>query len=114
MPEKGQLRSKSRSCGDSCVALSSASVRRHLYYRTGVELADSVHGSPTPRKCARPWRICYGSLAGAELAQRDYLLTAQQVRLDEYARRVKVVQDRLAELGRLTRDNPTQHAIGPR
>src|SRR4029077_12903286 len=33
---------------------------------------------------------------------------AQQVRLDEYVRLAKVVQDHVAELGRLTGDNPQQ------
>jgi PAS domain S-box-containing protein len=77
-------------------------------YRTSVELADSVQWVAHTQEVRATLANLYGSLAGAELAQRDYLLTAQQVRLDEYVRLAKVVQDHVAELGRLTGDNPAQ------
>jgi PAS domain S-box-containing protein len=77
-------------------------------YRTSVELADSVEWVAHTQEVRAILANLYGSLAGAELAQRDYLLTAQHVRLDEYVHLVKIVQDHLAELGRLTRDNPAQ------
>ncbi|HEX9403423.1 MAG TPA: PAS domain-containing protein [Steroidobacteraceae bacterium] len=77
-------------------------------YRTSVELADSVEWVAHTQEVRATLANLYGSLAGAELSQRDYLLTAQQVRLDEYAHLAKVVQDHLAELSRLTGDNPTQ------
>jgi PAS domain S-box-containing protein len=77
-------------------------------YRTSVELADSVDWVAHTQEVRAILANLYGSLAGAELAQRDYLLTARHVRLDEYVRLVKIVQDHLAELGRLTRDNPAQ------
>jgi PAS domain S-box-containing protein len=77
-------------------------------YRTCVELADSVQWVAHTQEVRATLANLYGSLAGAELAQRDYLLTAQQVRLDEYVRLAKVVQDHLAELGGLTSDNPAQ------
>jgi len=77
-------------------------------YRTSVELGDSVQWVAHTQEVRATLAKLYGSLAGAELAQRDYLLTAQQARLDEYARLAKVLQDHLAELGRLTSDNPAQ------
>jgi PAS domain S-box-containing protein len=77
-------------------------------YRTSVELANSVEWVAHTQEVRAALANLYGSLAGAELAQRDYLLTAERVRLDDYARLVDVVQYRLAELGRLTSDNATQ------
>ena len=77
-------------------------------YRASVELADSVEWVAHTQEVRATLANLYGSLAGAELAQRDYLLTAQQARLDEYVRLAKVVQDHLTELGRLTSDNSTQ------
>jgi PAS domain S-box-containing protein len=74
-------------------------------YRTSVELAGAVEWVAHTQEVRAILADLYGSLAGAELAQRDYLLTAQQVRLDEYLRLVKAVQDRLADLRRLTSDN---------
>jgi PAS domain S-box-containing protein len=77
-------------------------------YRNNVELADSVEWVAHTQEVRATLADLHGSLAGAELAQRDYLLTAQRGRLDEYLRLVKVVQDQLAELGRLTSDNHAQ------
>src|SRR6266404_2474799 len=108
MPEKGQTSLEIKILWGFLLALSMLLFGGIYTYRTGVELADSVAWVAHTQEVRATLANLYGSLAGAELAQRDYLLTAQQVRLDEYARRVKVVQDRLAELGRLTRDNPTQ------
>ncbi len=108
MPEKGQTSLEIKILWGFLLALSMLLFGGIYTYRTGVELADTVAWVAHTQEVRATLANLYGSLAGAELAQRDYLLTAQQVRLDEYARRVKVVQDRLAELGRLTRDNPTQ------
>jgi len=77
-------------------------------YRTSVELADSVQWVAHTQEVRATLANLHGSLAGAELAQRDYLLTAQQFRLDEYVRLAKVALDHLAALGRLTNDNPAQ------
>jgi PAS domain S-box-containing protein len=77
-------------------------------YRTNVELADSVEWVAHTQEVRATLADLYGSLAGAELAQRDYLLTTQHARLDESGRLVDVVQHRLAELGRLTSDNAAQ------
>jgi PAS domain S-box-containing protein len=77
-------------------------------YRTNVELADSVEWVAHTQEVRATLADLYGSLAGAELAQRDYLLTTQHARLVESGRLVDVVHHRLAELGRLTSDNAAQ------
>jgi PAS domain S-box-containing protein len=77
-------------------------------YRTSVQFADSVEWIAHTQEVRATLADLHGSLAGAELVQRDYLLTAQQARLDEYLRLLHVVQYRLAELGRLTSDNAVQ------
>ncbi len=77
-------------------------------YRTSVELADSVQWVAHTQDVRATLANLNGSLAGAELAQRDYLLTMRQTRLDDYASLVKTVKYRMAELGRLTSDNATQ------
>src|SRR6266853_2913458 len=74
-------------------------------YRTSVELADSVEWVAHTQEVRATLANLYGSLAGAELAQRDYLLTTQHARLDEYVNLIDVVQHRVAELARLTSDN---------
>jgi PAS domain S-box-containing protein len=77
-------------------------------YRTSVQLAGSLEWVAHSQEVRATLAGLYGSLARAELAQRDYLLTAQQGRLDEYMRLVKEVQDDLASVARLTVDNPAQ------
>jgi PAS domain S-box-containing protein len=79
-------------------------------YRTSVQLADSVEWVAHTQEVRAALASLSGSLARAELTQRDYLLTTQRVRLDEYLRLVAIVKDRLAELGRLTGDNGTQRS----
>jgi PAS domain S-box-containing protein len=79
-------------------------------YRTSVELADSVRWVAHSQEVRATVADLYGSLAGAELAQRDYLLTTQPARLGESSRLIEVVRYRLAELGRLTSDNAGQQA----
>src|SRR5882724_8578406 len=77
-------------------------------YRTSVELANSVEWVAHTQDVRATLANLYGSLAGAELAQRDYLLTTQHARLDQYVRLVDVVQHRVAELARLTSDDAAQ------
>jgi PAS domain S-box-containing protein len=79
-------------------------------YRTNVQLAESVEWVAHTQEVRATLADVYGTLAGAELAQRDYLLTTLHSRLDEYVRLAEVVQNRLGELGRLTSDNPAQEA----
>src|ERR1700733_6472787 len=77
-------------------------------YRTSVQLAGSLEWMAHSQEVRATLAGLYGSLAGAELTQRDYLLTAEQGRLDEYMRLVKETQDYLASVARLTGDNPAQ------
>jgi PAS domain S-box-containing protein len=79
-------------------------------YRTNVQLADSVEWVAHTQEVRATLADVYGTLAGAELAQRDYLLTTLHPRLDEYLRLAGGVQNRLGELVRLTSDNPAQQA----
>jgi PAS domain S-box-containing protein len=77
-------------------------------YRTSVEFANSVQWVAHTQDVRATLATLYASLAGAELAQRDYLLTTQHAQLDEYVRLVDVVQQRVAELARVTSDNAAQ------
>jgi PAS domain S-box-containing protein len=77
-------------------------------YRTSVQLADSLEWVAHSQEVRATLAGLYGSLARAELAQRDYLLTAQHGRLDEYMRLVKETQEDLASIARLTGDDPAQ------
>jgi len=77
-------------------------------YRTSVQLAGSLEWMAHSQEVRATLAGLYGSLAGAELAQRDYLLTGQHDRLYEYTRFVMQVRDDLASATRLTSDNPAQ------
>jgi PAS domain S-box-containing protein len=77
-------------------------------YRTSVQLAGSLEWVAHSQEVRATLAGLYGSLARAALAQRDYLVTAQHGRLDEYMRLVKETQDDLASVARLTGDNPAQ------
>lgn len=77
-------------------------------YRTGVELADAMKWVAHTQVVRATLADVYGSLAGAELAQRDYLLVPQPSRLDEHLHLVESARSRLADLARLTSDNPAQ------
>src|SRR6202789_933728 len=75
-------------------------------YRTSVQLTGSLEWVAHSQEVRATLAALNGSLARAELAQRDYLLTAQRGRLDEYMRLVREAQDDLASVARLTVDNP--------
>jgi PAS domain S-box-containing protein len=77
-------------------------------YRTSVQLTGSLEWVAHSQEVRATLAALNGSLARAELAQRDYLLTAQRGRLDEYMRLVREAQDDLASVARLTVDNPAQ------
>jgi PAS domain S-box-containing protein len=77
-------------------------------YRTSVEFANSVEWAAHSQEVRATLADVYGSLAGADLAQRGYLLTTEQAQWDEYLRLVEVVNTRLVDLGTLVADNPTQ------
>jgi PAS domain S-box-containing protein len=77
-------------------------------YRTSVEFANSVAWGAHSQEVRATLADVYGSLAGADLAQRGYLLTTDQAQWNEYLRLVKVVNTRLLDLGDLVADNPAQ------
>src|SRR6202789_589030 len=77
-------------------------------YRPSAQRAGSLEWVAHSQEVRATLAGLYGSLARAALAQRDYLVTAQQGRLDEYMRLVKEAQDDLASIARLTGDNPAQ------
>ena len=77
-------------------------------YRTNVELATSSEWVAHSQEVRATLAAVYGSLAGAELAGRDYLLTTNPARLEEYRKLKGDVDANLDRLGRLTSDNPVQ------
>ncbi len=77
-------------------------------YRTSAEHEISLEWVAHTQEVRASLADLYGSLAGAELAQRDYLLTAQRARLQEYLGLVSIVQGRLEDIRRLTSDNPAE------
>jgi PAS domain S-box-containing protein len=79
-------------------------------YRTSVEFAASVDWISHTQEVRKSLADVYGAFAGAELAQRDFLLTGSQSRRDDYLRLARIAQDHLAELERLTGDSPEQQA----
>ncbi|HXC08170.1 MAG TPA: PAS domain-containing protein [Steroidobacteraceae bacterium] len=79
-------------------------------YRTSVEFAASVDWISHTQEVRKSLADVYGAFAGAELAQRDFLLTGSQSRRDDYLRVARISQDHLAELERLIGDKPEQQA----
>jgi PAS domain S-box-containing protein len=77
-------------------------------YRTSVKFANSVDSIAHTQEVRKMLADVYGAFAGAELAQRDFLLTAAPSRRDDYLRLTKITLDHLAALGRLTSGNPQQ------
>ena len=77
-------------------------------YRASVGFGDTVEWIAHTQEVRKMLADVYGALAGAELAQRDYLLTAARPRRDDYVRLTKISQVHLAELERLTGADPAQ------
>jgi len=77
-------------------------------YRTTVQFANSVEWVSHTQEVRATLAAVDGSLAGTELAERDYLLTNDPARLAEYRRLADDVAGALANLARLTADNPEQ------
>jgi PAS domain S-box-containing protein len=77
-------------------------------YRTALRYADSVAWVAHTQEVRISLASLYGSLAGAEVALRDYVLTTDPERHDDYQHSVSDAQNRLADLEILTRDNPQQ------
>jgi PAS domain S-box-containing protein len=79
-------------------------------YRTTVQFADSLEWEAHTQEVRAGVASIYGSLAGAELALRDYLLTKDEVNLNEYYRLREDVKLQIDAVQRLTVDNPLQQA----
>jgi PAS domain S-box-containing protein len=77
-------------------------------YRTSIEFTNSVEWVAHTQEVRATLADVYGSLAGADLAQRGYLLTSDQAQWDEYLRLAGTVKERLGDLTGLVSDNPAQ------
>jgi PAS domain S-box-containing protein len=78
-------------------------------YRTSVQFADSVEWIAHTQEVRAAVADLYGSVAGAEVAERDFFLTKSADPLNEYQRLTVRVQRDLEELAALIADNPEQH-----
>ncbi len=79
-------------------------------YRTSVQFAESLEWEAHSQEVRAAVASIYGSLAGAELALRDYLLTRDEVNLDEYRSLREDVQRHIDAVQLLTADNARQQA----
>jgi PAS domain S-box-containing protein len=78
-------------------------------YHNSVEFADAVEWIAHTQEVRAAVADLYGSVAGAEVAERDYFLTKAPEPLDEYRRLVDRVRHDLQQLSGLISDNPEQH-----
>ena len=78
-------------------------------YHASVEFADSVEWIAHTQEVRAAVADLYGSVAGAEVAERDYFLTKAPQPLDEYRRLIDRVQHDVQQLSGLIADNPAQH-----
>ncbi len=77
-------------------------------YYTSLRYADSAEWVTHTQEVRASLASLYGSLAGAEVALRDYLLTTNPERSGDYGRSVRDAAKRLTDLKLLTRDNAEQ------
>jgi PAS domain S-box-containing protein len=77
-------------------------------YRADVEFRNSVEWVAHTQEVRTALADVYGSLAGADLAQRGYLLTADQAQWNEYLRLAGAVKGRMDDLPGLVGDNAAQ------
>jgi len=77
-------------------------------YRTTMLTAAAAEWVAHTQEVRAALASLYGSLAGAEVAQRDYVLTSEPPYRDEYERSIQDVQLQLDNVGRLTADNAEQ------
>ena len=77
-------------------------------YTTSVAFADSVAWIAHTQEVRVSLSELSGAMASAELAQRDFLLTADQERKATFERLIKISGERLEALGDLIADNPAQ------
>jgi signal transduction histidine kinase len=79
-------------------------------YTTSVAFADSVEWVAHTQEVRVSLAELSGSVANAELAQRDFLLTAEPGRKDVFEQLIAESTARLELLRTLVRDNPSQRA----
>jgi signal transduction histidine kinase len=79
-------------------------------YTTSVAFADSVEWVTHTQEVRVSLAELSGSIANAELAQRDFLLTAELGRKEGFERLINDGTERLESLARLVADNPSQLA----
>lgn len=77
-------------------------------YKTSVEFTQSIEWLAQTQEVRASLAALYGSVAGAELALRDYLRTDEPLHGADYTRLVGDVHAKLRDLQRLTADNPAQ------
>src|ERR1700733_985255 len=77
-------------------------------YRADVEFRNALEWVAHTQEVRAALADVYGSLAGADLAQRAYLLTADQAQWNEYLRLAGAVKGRMDDLPGLVGDNPAQ------
>jgi PAS domain S-box-containing protein len=77
-------------------------------YRADVEFRNSVEWVAHTQEVRAALADVYGSLVGADLAQRGYLLTADQAQWNDYLRLAGAVKGRMDDLPGLVGDNPAQ------
>jgi PAS domain S-box-containing protein len=91
-----------------CIAFSLLIIGGGFTYRNNVEFANSVAWISRTQDVRAALAAANGALAGAELAERDYLLTTDPAHLADCRRLAGEAEGQLANLVRLTPDNPVQ------
>jgi PAS domain S-box-containing protein len=77
-------------------------------YKTSVEFTHSIEWLAQTQEIRASLASLYGSVAGAEVALRDYVRTDEPMHGTDYNRLVGDVRAQLGDLRRLTADNPPQ------
>jgi PAS domain S-box-containing protein len=77
-------------------------------YKTSVEFTHSIEWLAQTQEVRASLASLYASVAGAEIALRDYVRTGEQLHGTDYSRLVSDVREQLRDLQRLTADNPAQ------
>ena len=94
--------------GGFVIALSLMLIGGSFTYRTNVRFADSVEWIAHTEEVRASVASLYGSLAGAEVALRDYLLLPDPEHRHDYQLLADSVRHHLSTLEILTADNPDQ------
>jgi PAS domain S-box-containing protein len=77
-------------------------------YNASVEFTQSIEWLGETQEVRASLAALYGSLAGAEIALRDYVRTGEALHRADYQRLAGEVGVELKDVQRLTRDNPAQ------